>query len=205
MTGTGRSSDMPEPFRTAVASLTGPALRPEVTVREAPAPNRLAPYAVALTGEVPAEAGEARDLASGRLVVLHDPDGQEGWDGTTRMVAYVRAGTDLEIAVDPLLPAVGWSWLVEALEARNAGYTAAGGTVTRVASERFGALSDSSGAAEVEVRAAWTPLGDDLAPHAAAWTDLLCVAAGLPPRIPGVVNLSEGLRRGARLGGPRRR
>ena len=41
-------------------------------------------------------------------------------------------------------------------------------------------------ASEVEVRASWTPVGDelDLVRHLGAWSDLLCATAGLPP--PGV-------------------
>lgn len=184
------SAALPGEFRDALETLRRAPVRPEVAVREAPAPQRLAPFAVAVTGEV--VAGE-EELATGRLVILHDPAGQETWAGRTRCVAYVRAGMEIEIAGDPLLPAVGWSWLVEALEGRSAVYTAAGGTVTRAASERFGTLAGSEDAGEFEVRASWTPLpGDDaldLAPHLAAWSDLLCVAGGLPPPVPGVVAL----------------
>ena len=32
------------------------------------------------------------------------------------MIAYVRAELDPEIAADPLIGQVGWSWLTEALE-----------------------------------------------------------------------------------------
>ena len=34
-----------------------------------------------------------------------------------RVVAYVRAELDAELADDPLLPTVGWSWLTDALAA----------------------------------------------------------------------------------------
>ena len=187
---------IPEEFRVALATLERAALRPEVVVAETPAPQRLAPHAAAITGEVVVGAEE---LASGRLVILHDPAAPEAWLGRTRCVAYVRAGMELEIAADPLLPAVGWSWLVEALDGRAAAYTAAGGTVTRAASERFGTLAGPAEAGEFEVRASWTPLpvdgGLDLAPHLAAWTDLLCIAAGLPPPVPGVVAIPARWRR----------
>ena len=46
----------------------------------------------------------------------HDPDGDEAWGGVLRVVAYVRVELDHELASDPLLPEVGWSWLTEALE-----------------------------------------------------------------------------------------
>lgn len=177
-------ADLPEEFRRAVATLGGAEVRAEVVLSEGPAPQRLAPYAVALLGDV-VVAGD--ELATGRLIVLHDPEGQDVWEGTTRMVAYLRAPLDAEIAGDPLLAEVGWSWLIEALDLSGADHTAAGGTVTRVTSERFGALAPHPAAAEVEIRASWSPLGSDLAPHLVAFGELLCSAAGLPPTPPGVL------------------
>jgi hypothetical protein len=185
-------ADHPEAFRRMVAGLSGVELRPEVVVSELPPPQRLAPFAVAINASV--TRGED-ELADGRLVILHDPDGQETWEGTTRCVAYVQADLDVEIASDPMLPAVGWSWLVEALEAAGAQHSAAGGTVTRTTSERFGALTAHPTAAEVEIRASWSPADDDLAPHLVAFTELMCAAAGLPPMPPGVVPMPATRRR----------
>lgn len=180
-------AEFPAGFRRAVASLRSAPVRPEVVLHESPAPARLAPFAVALTGELTAVDGD--ELATGRLIALHDPAGQEGWESTTRLVAYVRAGTDLEMAVDPLLPAVGWSWLLDALRARGAAYVAAAGTVTRVASDRFGTLAGAPATAAVELRASWSPVGEDLGAHLAAWADLMCTAGGLPPSAQGVLPL----------------
>lgn len=185
-------ADLPAAFRRAVAGLSGVELRPEVVLAELPAPQRLAPFAVALHGRV--VHGE-EELADGRLVVLHDPAGQDIWEGTTRCVAYVQASVEVEIASDPLLPGVGWSWLLDALEAAGAGHRAAGGTVTRTTSERFGALADHPTAADVEIRASWSPDGPDLSPHLVAFGELLCAAAGLPPMPPGVVPMPSPRRR----------
>ena len=163
--------------------------RTGLVLEEVPAPKRLAPFAVAVSAEV----GRGDDqVASGRFVVLHDPDGQEGWRGDTRVVAFVSADVEAEMAADPALAQVGWSWLTDALADRAAAHTAAGGTVTRTVSCRFGQIEDVDEASEVEVRASWTPLagpdGDtDLGVHLLAWTDLLCMTAGLPP--PGVLAL----------------
>lgn len=162
-----------------------------LTLREVPAPKRLAPYAVAVAAEICRGADE---IASGRLVVLYDPPGQPGWHGDTRVVAFVSAEVEPEMAADPALSQVGWSWLGEALVGRGATHTAAGGTVTRTVSATFGQLSEPDETSEVEVRASWTPLHDvggglDLAAHLRAWCDLLCATAGLPP--PGVAALSE--------------
>lgn len=179
----------PAGFRRAVSALSAVELRPEVSVSELPAPQRLAPYAIALSATV-TRAGE--ELADGRLVVLHDPDGQSVWEGDTRCVAYLQAAIDIEIASDPMLPSVGWSWLGEALARAGAEHRAAGGTVTRTTSERFGALSEHPPAADVEIRASWSPVGPDLGPHLVAFGELLCAAAGLPPTPPGVVVMPSG-------------
>ncbi len=178
--------DAPEAFRRALASLRQAVVRPEVVIDEAPAPQRLAPYAVALTADVVVDGEE---IATGRLVLLHDPLGHETWHGTFRLVTYVRAELEPEMAHDPLLPGVGWAWLVESLEARASRYLAPSGTVTRVASESFGSMAGRAATAEVEIRASWTPLDDDLGPHLAAWCELLCTTAGLPPVPAGVVPL----------------
>ena len=88
-------------------------------------------------------AGELPDtddeIGWGRFVLLYDPAGQTGWDGPFRIIAYVRADLEPEIAADPLIGQVGWSWLTEALDARAAGYRQPSGTVTRVVTEGFGA------------------------------------------------------------------
>jgi hypothetical protein len=176
----------PEAFRRAIASLRAVTLRPEVVVAEAPAPQRLAPFSLALTADVVVEGSE---IASGRLVLLHDPAGHETWQGVFRLVTYVRAELEPEMAQDPLLPGVGWAWLIESLDGRGAQYCAPSGTVTRVASESFGAMSERPGTAEVEIRASWTPVDEALGPHLAAWSELLCATAGLPPVPAGVVAL----------------
>jgi Protein of unknown function (DUF3000) len=184
--------DAPEPFRRAIATFRAAALRPEVQLAEAPAPGRIAPYSVAMSAEVVDRritTGATR-LATGRFVLLHDPAGPDPWDGTFRSVTFVRAELDAEMAADPMLGGVGWSWLLEALEERGAGFTREGGTVTRVVSESFAALADRPAGVEIEIRASWTPTDDDLSRHLLAWTDLLCTVAGLPPLPDGVTPLN---------------
>ena len=136
------------------------------------------------------------DVAWGRLVLLYDPDGQQGWNGIFRLVAYVRADVEPEMAADPLLGEVGWSWLSEALDARVPGYAVPSGTVTRVITEGFGAKQDEVPLTGFELRASWSPTGPasqpdsgdhgdldalDLSAHIAAWCDCLSAAAGLEP------------------------
>ena len=165
----------PAEFERAIAQLRSARFRPEVLTEEMPAPQRIAPYASALSADV---TSDGVDIGTGRIVVLHD-----------------RADIDPELATDPLLAEVGWSWLTEALEAHAATYAAPSGTVTTVASESFGGMAAEPATAQIEIRASWTPVGD-LTPHVEAWGELLCTAAGLPPVPEGVATMPS--RRGQR-------
>ena len=179
----------PETFVRALAALRSVTPRAEVLLEETPAPQRLAPHAVALSADVLAPHDPDTELGTGRLVLLYDPAGHEAWEGTFRVVTYVRAELDHDMAADPMLPGVGWAWLTEALAGHEASFTAASGTVTRVASESFGAISGEPSTAQIEIRASWTPLDELFGAHLLAWCDLLCTTAGLPPEAPGVVTL----------------
>ena len=178
------STASPPSFTRAVDELRAVTPRAEITLEEVPAPQRLAPFAYAISGTVLRHGDE---VATGRLILLHDPAGHEAWDGTMRLVTYVTAEVEAELAADPLLPGVGWSWLTDALEAHEARFTAIGGTVTQTLSTRFGELAGPPTAADIEIRASWTPVDDDLGAHVEAWCALLASTAGLPP--PGVTAL----------------
>jgi hypothetical protein len=175
---------IPETFARAVAGLRSVTLRPEIEIEEVGAPQRLAPYTFALSATVVRHDDE---IATGRLILLHDPVGHEAWEGTMRLVTYVTAEVDVDMAADPLLPAVGWTWLTDALDAQDAGYRAIGGTVTQTMSTRFGELAGPPATADIEIRASWTPTDDDLGAHLLGWSVLLASTAGLPP--PGVTAL----------------
>jgi len=163
---------------------------PGFSFEDVPAPKRLAPYASAIAATVERDGA---DVAWGRLVLLYDPDGQESWGGVFRLVAYIRADVEPEIAADPLLGEVGWSWLSEALDAHVPGYAVPSGTVTRVITEGFGAKRDELPLTGFELRASWSPTGPgnraddndldtlDLSAHISAWCDCLSAAAGLEP------------------------
>jgi len=174
----------PEAFQRATASLLAVPVRAEVILEETAAPRRLAPYATALSGRIPRETDPDDDIASGQLIVLFDPDGQQSWPGTFRIVVYIHADMELEIAADPMLGPVGWSWLTDAMDARSAGYLAPSGTVTRSISESFGGKSEDERIVTFELRASWTPQvadADELGVHVGAFVDVLSAAAGLPP------------------------
>lgn len=160
---------------------------------EVPAPRRLASYSAALTAETIETVSDA-PVASGRFVVLHEPDGHEAWGGDFRLVVMVRSRLDEEIASDPLLGSAAWSWLAEALDGAGAGHRNLVGTVTRVLSETFGGLELSDSCAHAEVRASWTPLGADLRPHMEAWYELIRMAAGHEPDLATPIALASVLR-----------
>ncbi|MGV9562341.1 DUF3000 domain-containing protein [Streptomyces sp. NPDC003480] len=177
----------PPPFRAAVDALRTARLRAEIEIEPTRPPQRLAPFAYALEAAV---VQEDEDLADGRLVLLHDPAGHEAWQGSFRLVTLVRAELEPEMASDPLLPEVCWSWLTGALQARGLSYGEPSGTVTRASSHYFGGLAARPAASQIEIRASWTPReGADGAPdtagHLASWCDLLAQVAGLPPASPG--------------------
>ncbi|WP_231608681.1 DUF3000 domain-containing protein [Mycobacterium shottsii] len=169
-------------------------VRPEIELGPIRPPQRLAPYSYALGAEVKhpeldivPERSEGD--AFGRLILLYDPDGSDAWDGTIRLVAYIQADLDSHEAIDPLLPEVAWSWLVEALQSRTEHVTALGGTVTATTSVRYGDISGPPRAHQLELRASWTATTPDLGSHVEAFCAVLEHAAGLPPA--GVVDLGS--------------
>ncbi|PUB25539.1 Protein of unknown function (DUF3000) [Promicromonospora sp. AC04] len=206
MVTSGPPTGVPVDFAAALADLRGAALRAEVRLTEIPAPRRVAPFSVALSGDVLPDAPQGRHddvehdhdddpLATGRFVVLHDPAGQEAWHGTFRVVTLVRATLEPEMAADPMLADVAWSWVSECLEtaglAEGVDTLAAGGTVTRVLSQSYGALDGTPDAVDLEIRASWTPVDTHLGTHLRAWAALLTMAAGVPPLPEGVAALTR--------------
>lgn len=188
------TSAEPTQFREAVAAMNAAEVRSEIELGPIRPPQRLAPYSYALGAEVRRPEGEIVPEASegdafGRLILLHDPDGAEAWDGTMRLVAFIQADLDPAEAVDPLLPEVAWSWLVEALETRAEHVTALGGTVTATTSVRYGDISGPPRAHQLEMRASWTATTLSLGIHVEAFCEVLEHAAGLAPT--GVTDLSS--------------
>src|SRR3954465_2591076 len=176
----------PEAFVRAVAGLRGATVREEILLEEIAAPQRLAPYGFALSATVLRDGDE---VASGRLILLHDPAGHDAWQGNLRLVTLITAELESDMAGDPLLPAVAWTWLTDGLDQHAAAYTAIGGPIPQTPSTRFGELAGPAPTADLEIRASWTPTSDDLEPHLRGWCDMLALTAGLPP--PGVTALSD--------------
>jgi len=182
-------------FDTAVAELRDTAFRADIAVREIHTPQGLAPYAIALAADVrPGDDGDSV-YGTGRFVLLHDPDAPAAWDGTWRIVLFAQAPLETEIGTDPLLADVTWSWLVDALDSRNAVYHSASGTSTKTLSKGFGGLALEGDGAQIELRASWTPEGP-FRPHVEAWAELVGMLAGLPPGSEGIAVI--GARKAAR-------
>ena len=171
-------SAAPEAFTRAVAGLRASAPREGILLEEITAPQRLAPWGFALSATV---LRDGEEVATGRLILLHDPAGHDAWRGNLRLVTLVTAELEADMAGDPLLPAVGWTWLTDALEQHEAAYTAIGGTITQTTSTRFGELAGPHPTADLEIRASWTPISDDLGAHLQGWCAMLASTAGLPP------------------------
>jgi Protein of unknown function (DUF3000) len=200
--GQGAAVDVTDAFGSVAAQLARAAaelaaIRPELEFEDEPPPRRLAPHAAAMAATA---THEDTELGMGRFVLLHDPAGQEAWAGQYRIIAYIRAELEPEIAADQLIGEVGWSWLTEALAARVTGYDNISGTVTTVVTEGFGTKRGEPVSTGFELRASWSPeVGPDGQPelggHVAAWCDALCTAAGLPPLAPGVAVLKPPHRR----------
>lgn len=168
-------------FAGVAEALRALSFRADFTVREIAAPATLAPEALALAGDVrPGDDGVDSEYGTGRFILLHDADEPDAWGGAWRIVCFAQAPLEPEIGTDPLLADVAWSWLVDALESRNAGYHSASGTATKTLSKGFGTLEAEGDGAQIELRASWSPSGD-IAAHVEAWAELVCMLAGLPP------------------------
>ncbi|MBS9532044.1 DUF3000 domain-containing protein [Mycobacterium sp. M1] len=188
------TSAEPAPFREAVATMHTAAVRSEIELGPIRPPQRLAPYSYALGAEVKHPETDiipedSDGDAFGRLILLYDPDGTDAWDGTMRLVAFIQADLDSHEAIDPLLPEVAWSWLVEALNSRTEHVTALGGTVTATTSVRYGDISGPPRGHQLELRASWTATTPELGAHVQAFCEVLEHAAGLPPV--GITDLSS--------------
>jgi hypothetical protein len=174
-----------------VAAVRSAVTRPELSITEIPAPGALAPFSLALAADVtPAQHGIDSILGTGRFILLYDPSAPAAWGGEFRVVCFAQAPLETEIGLDPFLAEVTWSWLVDALDARGAGYSAPSGTATKILSTGFGELAEQGDGAQIELRASWTPDSAEVTPHVEGWGELLCMLAGLPPAIEGVSVLS---------------
>jgi len=184
----------PAEFEAAVAFLDKVTLRPELRLHPIASPGQVAPFSKAFSADVVLGSEDNHEShGTGRFILLYDPEQAEAWGGVFRVVCYAQAPLDLEIGLDPFLPGVTWSWLIDSLDGHDAQYVHPSGTATRVISSGFGELAAETDGAHIELRASWTPTSSNLRGQLEAWGDLLCQLAGLPPA-PGAVSLTARLR-----------
>ena len=187
-------------FDNLIEHLRSVSPRSEIILEEVPAPQKLAAYSFAFSADVSnGLLGDAEDeIASGRCVLLHEPGGQDTWEGEFRCVTFVRADVDLVMQEDPLLPEVGWSWFLESISNAGCEFNAPSGTVTRVSSASFGKLSPRHDESEMEIRASWSPIVKDprdLINHIEGWCNLIAEVSGLPPIPEGVSAITSAKRK----------
>jgi len=184
----------PLPFAAAVHDLSCFNWDHRIHISELAPPSHIAPYAAAIDADIVVD---QEDVGSGRLILLHDPHGNDSWEGDFRCVTFAQAEISTDMVHDPLLADVGWSWLIDALRTHDASYRGASGTITVTASTPFGTKQDEQPQSQIEIRASWTPLLDDehsLAVHLEAWQDLLRYIAGIPPESDTVIPLAAARR-----------
>jgi len=179
------AEQLPVEFRDALASVATVEFRDEINVVDIPAPQGIAPHARAWSATVDPRSHDG-DHGTARLVILFDPSAPDSWSGRFRAVSFAKAPLDQAMGEDPFLPKVAWSWLVDALEGRGAEFSRAAGTASTIVSTGFGELESNQMGTEIEMRASWSPAGDDLSAHVAAWAEYVGMLAGLPPELEGV-------------------
>lgn len=177
-------------FESVVSART----RGDISLVQGPTPQRLAPHAMTMLASVADPDSPDDDCAMGRFVVLHEPSGHPAWNGTWRIVTFLSAQMDAEVAHDPMLPAVAQMWLHEGAALSGITIAELSGTVTMSQSYPFGELAEKQPDADVEIRCSWTPQTDadgaiDARAHLRAWLHVVATAAGLPPEIEGVPSL----------------
>jgi hypothetical protein len=182
-------SDAPAQFAAAAISLTEPALRSELETSQIPAPDRIAPWALAFAAQAPNPADTPMNRGVGRIVFLHDPEQFDVWGSNMRVIAYGKSPLENDMGVEEDVAHYWWSELMRALNTHGATFTNEAGTVTKMSSTGMGSLANDPNSSEVEIRASWSPTDDDLGKHFAAWQDIIASMAGFGMDGEGVTRL----------------
>jgi hypothetical protein len=170
--------DAPAQFNAASITLTEPYLRAELNSSQIPAPDRIAPWALAFAAQAPNPADTPMNRGVGRIVFLYDPEQFDTWGSNLRVIAYGKSPLENDLGIEDDAAHFWWGQLTQALSNHGASYSHEAGTVTKMSSTGMGALANDPSASEVEMRASWSPQEDDLGPHFAAWQDLIAAMAG---------------------------
>jgi len=189
MTFYALDQDAPAQFAAAALSLANPALRPELNTSQIPAPAQIAPWALAFAAQAPNPADTPMNRGVGRIVFLHDPKQFETWGSNMRVIAYGKSPLENDIGIEDDTAHYWWSELMRALKLNGAKFINEAGTITKMSSTGMGSLANDPNSTEVEIRASWSLVEDDLGPHLAAWQDLIASMAGFGMDGEGVTRL----------------
>jgi len=183
--------DAPAQFAAAALSLGQPVLRSELNTSQIPAPEKIAPWALAFAAQAPNPADTPMNRGVGRIVFLYDPEQFDTWGSNMRVIAYGKSPLESDLGIEEDVAHFWWEELVRALKNHNSKYSHEAGTVTKMTSTGMGSLSNDPSTSEVEIRASWSPQEDELGPHLAAWQDLIAGMAGFGIDGEGVTRLTS--------------
>ena len=172
------AENSPSRFIAAAMGLIEPFLRDELETKQIPAPDKIAPFALAFAAQVPNPANTPNNRGVGRIVFLYDENQFETWGSNMRVIAYGKSPLEQDIGIEEDMANYCWEWLTRALERHDAKFSNEAGTITKIVSTGMGSLSQDSNSSEVEIRASWSPQDDNFGPHLAAWQDLIAGMAG---------------------------
>ena len=174
-------------FKSMLEGISSISPRPDVAIAQIPSPKGIAPEAIAISAEVVHTT--ASDHGVSRLVFCRDESMPEGWHSAFRIIGYAKSPIELDMAKDDFTSSMPWEWLKDTLSKNGASFEHEAGTTTTVISTGHGSLVSQPQHAELEIRASWAPVDENLAGHLVAWIELLALISGLPPADEKVVRL----------------
>ena len=120
---------------------------------------------------------------------LYEPEGNESWGGSLRVICFAKAPLEADLGLDPFLSDVAWSWLLDALGDADAVFDRPAGTATKTINTGYGEIASTAEGTEMEVRASWSPRDFHLRPHLEGWLSFVLQLSGIPPLPEGVAPL----------------
>ena len=171
--------DVPADFVSALLSIKSCPIPKWLHVKEIPLKPTIAPFCAGITAHTtPTD----EEHAEGKFILLFDPNTQEGWNGTFRIITMFSTNLTTDLLEEHLITQVAWSWLGESLESANAKYCNLTGSVTKHHTDAFGGLVLQDQQGKIQIRASWSPVFDteniDLAQHFKAFCNMLETLSG---------------------------
>ena len=178
-------------FQAAVDAIRSAEIREEIHLKQIEEPEKLATHAIAFSAHIVEELATPADAGTGRFVLMWEPEMQAAWGSRFRVVCFAKSPLETNIGADELGSDIAWAWLTDALSNRQAQYSNAAGTATRIISSGYGSLATQADHAELEVRASWSPKSYEIGQHLEAWQDLVCIMSGFAHLPQGVSSIAS--------------